>query len=226
MGLESGERRRQPMAGKGRSFSMNFGSRNERQYSGTGRGRRSGAGPGNNNRKQYPGKGRGRSSEMHLGDIDEKQYSDEGKGRYSGMENAGGKMNERFYNDNRPFDEPVYTGPPDTDSNISDLETLKQRANILEKQLNDLLHRIHALENEPESELPLETTKTITMKAVINESLCVGCGICERVCPVQAIHMNEIAHVDAALCTGCGSCVQSCRRRAITLMHLEQDQEN
>ena len=41
---------------------------------------------------------------------------------------------------------------------------------------------------------------------------CLGFGSCERVCPFDAIHVQEdgLAHVDRDHCTGCGNCVEAC----------------
>jgi heterodisulfide reductase subunit A len=48
---------------------------------------------------------------------------------------------------------------------------------------------------------------------------CSGCGLCEQVCPYQAIALGEqgIAVVNQALCKGCGVCVSSCRSGALDL---------
>ena len=52
---------------------------------------------------------------------------------------------------------------------------------------------------------------------------CVGCGKCEKVCPVLAISMQnyiegKIAQVDNEICLGCGVCVRSCPKKAIDLV--------
>ena len=54
----------------------------------------------------------------------------------------------------------------------------------------------------------------------IDESKCVGCGVCPQVCPYQAISMNEKnkAEVNPATCKGCGVCVASCRSGAPNLL--------
>ncbi|MBW2057821.1 MAG: 4Fe-4S binding protein [Deltaproteobacteria bacterium] len=50
----------------------------------------------------------------------------------------------------------------------------------------------------------------------INEDLCVGCGLCAKVCPTGAISLifNK-AKVDTSACTGCGRCFGVCRTGAI-----------
>jgi electron transport complex protein RnfB len=49
---------------------------------------------------------------------------------------------------------------------------------------------------------------------------CLGLGSCERVCPFDAIHINEqgLAVVDRDKCTACGKCVAICPRGVIALV--------
>lgn len=67
----------------------------------------------------------------------------------------------------------------------------------------------------------LETEGTI---AQVNESLCAGCGACEKVCAYKAISVQEVtrrnvtskkAVVNAVLCKGCGTCSSTCRCGAV-----------
>jgi len=56
-------------------------------------------------------------------------------------------------------------------------------------------------------------------KAVVDESLCIGCNTCVAVCPFGAIKKDEkeIARVNEDLCKGCGICATRCPERAITM---------
>jgi heterodisulfide reductase subunit A len=58
--------------------------------------------------------------------------------------------------------------------------------------------------------------------AEVDESLCMGCHRCEKVCDFDAISVNEndIAEVDDLKCKGCGACVISCPARAIDLKYF------
>ncbi|RLI04898.1 (4Fe-4S)-binding protein [Candidatus Bathyarchaeota archaeon] len=50
--------------------------------------------------------------------------------------------------------------------------------------------------------------------AVINEALCIKCGLCEKSCRFDAI---KDVKVDSILCEGCGVCAYVCPTNAITL---------
>lgn len=45
---------------------------------------------------------------------------------------------------------------------------------------------------------------------------CIACGICEKNCPFDAIHVeNNVAKIDYSKCTGCMVCVEKCPTKAI-----------
>jgi Pyruvate/2-oxoacid:ferredoxin oxidoreductase delta subunit len=70
---------------------------------------------------------------------------------------------------------------------------------------------------------PVATTNYIPK--ISNE--CVGCGKCEKACPVLAISRSNnkegkaVARVDNEVCLGCGVCVRSCPKSAIKLVRRE-----
>ncbi|MBE0512362.1 CoB--CoM heterodisulfide reductase iron-sulfur subunit A family protein [Candidatus Bathyarchaeota archaeon] len=61
--------------------------------------------------------------------------------------------------------------------------------------------------------------------AVVNDDLCSGCGICEVVCPYDAISIEEeTAKVEEVSCKGCGSCAAACPTGAITTNNFTDTQ--
>jgi heterodisulfide reductase subunit A len=73
------------------------------------------------------------------------------------------------------------------------------------------------------SKTHLETIGTISE---VDEKRCIGCALCESLCPYQAIEVlmkktvvgeKLVAQVNKALCKGCGVCTASCRSGSINL---------
>jgi Pyruvate/2-oxoacid:ferredoxin oxidoreductase delta subunit/bacterioferritin-associated ferredoxin len=65
--------------------------------------------------------------------------------------------------------------------------------------------------------------KLISLKAVINQDKCIGCGICSKVCPTATISIvDRKACIDEQFCRGCGACEQRCPVYAVTMVRLEK----
>lgn len=60
-------------------------------------------------------------------------------------------------------------------------------------------------------------------KAFVQQSDCVACGCCVKVCPLGAIQiMNGImAEVDMTKCVGCGKCAKECPASLIIIREVE-----
>lgn len=65
--------------------------------------------------------------------------------------------------------------------------------------------------------------RVVTMIAQVDQVACIGCKICQKICPTLAIKVVERkARVDPELCFSCGNCNQRCPENAIKMVKREQ----
>ncbi len=65
--------------------------------------------------------------------------------------------------------------------------------------------------------------KRVTIKAVVDKDLCIGCKMCQKVCPVYAITVMDKKAVvkDDRKCLGCANCADRCPRHAIKMVERD-----
>lgn len=61
-------------------------------------------------------------------------------------------------------------------------------------------------------------TREYSSKLKIDKEKCVGCGKCEKLCPMKNITIVEQKAVSGNCCTMCYRCINKCPRQAITLI--------
>jgi heterodisulfide reductase subunit A len=74
-----------------------------------------------------------------------------------------------------------------------------------------------------------DTIVTPGVIAQVNETLCVGCGLCAELCPFSAIQIAKTedgrkAQVIDVACKGCGVCAATCYRHAIGINAFTDEQ--
>ena len=91
-----------------------------------------------------------------------------------------------------------------------EVERLREVARQMERQKAELERQIQEAESG-------KATAPAKLKAVVDESLCTGCGTCLDTCPVDAIVvLNDMASISDD-CTACGACVAECPNGALAI---------
>jgi len=103
------------------------------------------------------------------------------------------------------------------------------------KDIPDTVAQASAAASKALGLLSQKTLQRDPMVAQVNETYCIACYECQRVCPYLAIERQEIrdrqgtllrtvAHVNPAMCEGCGACVVACRPQAMDLAGFSNEQ--
>ncbi|MFC2031730.1 4Fe-4S binding protein [Chloroflexota bacterium] len=95
------------------------------------------------------------------------------------------------------------------------------------KDIPDTVAQAKAAASSALIPLSLGVAKVEAITSSIVEELCVGCGLCEGVCPSSALTPHAwrgVMTINEVLCKGCGTCSVACPSKAITLGHFTQKQ--
>jgi len=93
------------------------------------------------------------------------------------------------------------------------------------KDIGESISQAYAVSSRAASPMANRKVRTEAITAVVDRDRCVGCRMCERLCPFGAHRIEEgKSTVIEALCKGCGVCAAACLRRAITMRHFTDDQ--
>lgn len=60
-------------------------------------------------------------------------------------------------------------------------------------------------------------TRSPRRSIMYSEKLCVGCGICEKICPAGVHEFADTHSINWQNCTGCGTCAQECPTGALEM---------
>jgi len=88
------------------------------------------------------------------------------------------------------------------------LDSLKAQAKSMEDQLRAMNERIAGVE---------KGAPVPAFVAAVDAERCNACGVCEDVCPFDAVTVDDVAQVNRQRCTGCGRCVSECPQDALCL---------
>ncbi len=95
------------------------------------------------------------------------------------------------------------------------------------KSLEESIIQANAAAMRAVTVLSKEKLENVAITAVVDQEICVGCGMCVEVCDYGARTLHEKtkkAEVIEALCQGCGACVAACPSNASSQKGFEKSQ--
>jgi heterodisulfide reductase subunit A len=93
------------------------------------------------------------------------------------------------------------------------------------KDIGESISQAYAVSSRAAGPMANRKVRTEAITAVVDLDRCVGCRMCEKLCPFGAHRIEDgKSMVVEALCKGCGVCAAACLRRAITMRHFTDDQ--
>jgi len=96
------------------------------------------------------------------------------------------------------------SGPKDIPESIISAEAAAARASIL---------------------MGNQKVRAEAITAYASDDLCIGCGLCEEICPYGApIIVEGKSNIREIICRGCGICAAECPMQAINMRHFENNQ--
>jgi len=93
------------------------------------------------------------------------------------------------------------------------------------KDVGESLAQAYAVASRAGIPMTNRRARTEAITAVVNQDLCYGCRLCERLCPFGAPRIEKgKATIVEILCKGCGVCGAACPSRAITMRHFTDEE--
>jgi NAD-dependent dihydropyrimidine dehydrogenase PreA subunit len=97
-----------------------------------------------------------------------------------------------------------------------------QKIQALKRQVQAVRAELDSLEMRTRTVRYGSTVSGIRVS--VDTDRCVGCGICQSVCPAGAISVENVALVDSGRCTGCRLCLDQCPVGALSIIPLKNPQ--
>jgi len=95
------------------------------------------------------------------------------------------------------------------------------------KSIEESITQANAAASRAGTVLSSEVVELPGTISFVDHNKCVGCGVCEHICPFAAIEIDpekKKAVINEALCKGCGACTASCKSAAINLYGFNNSQ--